>query len=152
MNNKELEQLFKLLENTDIYEFELEKPNSKVRIKRGHVPHEVSPGAAIPSKEEGLVGPKAAKEEAGKIVKESKNIKYLVSPMVGTFYRAPSPGSQPYVEKGDKVSKGQAMCIIEAMKLFNEIESDVRGKIIEILVENGKPVEYGEKLFAIDIS
>ena len=151
MNNKELEQLFKLLENTDIYEFELEKPNSKVRIKRGHVPHEVSSSAAIPSKEEGLVEPKAAKKEGGDII-QSKNIKYLVSPMVGTFYRAPSPGSQPYVEKGDKVSKAQVMCIIEAMKLFNEIESDVSGKIIEILVENGKPVEYGEKLFAIDIS
>ena len=151
MNNKELEQLFKLLENTDIYEFELEKPNSKVRIKRGHVPHEVSTTAAVSTKEGILVEPGAAKKAGEKII-EGKNIKYLVSPMVGTFYRAPSPSSQSYVEKGDIVSKSQVMCIIEAMKLFNEIESDVGGKIVEILVENGKPVEYGEKLFAIDVS
>ncbi len=82
---------------------------------------------------------------------EKLNLKYIVSPMVGTFYRAPSPESQVYIEKNDNIKKGHVMCIIEAMKLFNEIESDVSGRVVEILVENGSSVEYGEKLFAIEV-
>ncbi len=149
MNNKELEQLFKLLADTDIFEFELEKPNSKVRIKRGHQAHSV-PEPLIYAQEPAAREPAPAKNDADK--EKNKNIKYLVSPMVGTFYRAPSPESQPYVAKGDVVNKGQVLCIIEAMKLFNEIESDVTGTIVDILIESGQPVEYGEKLFAIEVS
>ena len=83
---------------------------------------------------------------------EDKNIHYITSPMVGTFYRAPSPTSPPFVDIGDAVKKGQTLCIVEAMKLMNEIESDVSGVVVDILVENGKPVEYGQKLFAIKVS
>ncbi|HQM75384.1 MAG TPA: acetyl-CoA carboxylase biotin carboxyl carrier protein, partial [Candidatus Saccharicenans sp.] len=80
---------------------------------------------------------------------EDKSLHYITSPMVGTFYRAPSPTSAPFVEIGDTVKKGQTLCIIEAMKLMNEIESDVSGVVTDILVENGKPVEYGQRLFVI---
>ncbi|MGB9612932.1 MAG: acetyl-CoA carboxylase biotin carboxyl carrier protein, partial [Candidatus Margulisiibacteriota bacterium] len=75
----------------------------------------------------------------------------ITSPMVGTFYRAPSPDASPFVEVGDEVEPGKVVCIIEAMKLFNEIEAEVKGKVVKILVENGKPVEYGQKLFLIKI-
>ncbi|MEO1961117.1 MAG: acetyl-CoA carboxylase biotin carboxyl carrier protein, partial [Paracoccus sp. (in: a-proteobacteria)] len=74
----------------------------------------------------------------------------IKSPLVGTFYRAPAPGAPPFVEEGDIVSPGQVLCIIEALKVMNEIESDVRGKVVKILVENGQPVEYGQPLFLID--
>jgi acetyl-CoA carboxylase biotin carboxyl carrier protein len=148
MNNKELEQLFKILSETDINTFELEKANFKIKIKRGKV------HAEVPVTQIQTQIPVAAPQvvEGKSEAPAKKNIKYIVSPMVGTFYRAPSPEAQPYIEKGDKITKDQVMCIIEAMKLFNEIESDVSGAVVEILVENGQPVEYGEKLFAIDIS
>jgi oxaloacetate decarboxylase alpha subunit len=153
MNNKELEQLFKLLAETDIHTFELDKTNFKVKIKRGHV----QPGApvtSIPAYQAEFTHPQAVKEVEGEKVKKekNKNIKYISSPMVGTFYRSPSPDAKPYIEKGDKVDKSQVMCIIEAMKLFNEIESDVSGVVVEMFIENGQPVEFGEKLFAIDVS
>jgi len=83
--------------------------------------------------------------------KESEDNYYQIrSPMVGTFYRSPSPGAEPYVKEGDIVKKGQVLCIIEAMKVMNEIESDVTGRIVKVLVENGKPVEYNQPLFLVD--
>lgn len=152
MNNKELEQLFKLLSETDINSFELEKTNFKIKIKRGKVQSEQQtvtmplypqmPGTLPQVTGDDTSAP--ATEE-----KEEKGIKYIVSPMVGTYYSAASPDSKPYIVKGDKVEKDQVLCIIEAMKLFNEIESDVSGVLVDILVENGHPVEYGERLFAI---
>ncbi len=84
--------------------------------------------------------------------KKAENIKIITSPMVGTFYRAPSPEAPPFVELGSIVKSSQTMCIIEAMKLLNEVESDFNGKVISILVENGQPVEYGEPLFHIEVS
>ncbi len=94
------------------------------------------------------------KEEVIKETKEEKkeNIHIIKSPLVGTFYRAPSPGAEPFVKEGDFVKKGQVLCIIEAMKVMNEIESDVDGIVERILVENGKPVEYGQELFIIRLS
>lgn len=80
---------------------------------------------------------------------EEEGLVAITSPMVGTFYRAPSPEAPPFVEVGDEVEPGKVVCIIEAMKLFNEIEAEVKGKVVKILVENGKPVEYGQKLFLI---
>ncbi len=80
-----------------------------------------------------------------------RNAHPIISPMVGTFYRAPAPNADPFVEIGDVVKKGQTLCIIEAMKLMNEIESDADGVVTAIYVENGKPVEYGQKLFAIQV-
>jgi len=94
------------------------------------------------------------KEEVIKEIKEEKkeNIHIIKSPLVGTFYRAPSPGAEPFIKEGDFVKKGQVLCIIEAMKVMNEIESDVDGVVERILVENGKPVEYGQELFIIRLN
>ncbi len=83
-------------------------------------------------------------------VSEEEKLHVIKSPLVGTFYRSPSPGAPPFVEVGDLVSPGQVLCIIEALKVMNEIESDVRGKVIKVLVENGQTVEYGQPLFLID--
>ena len=150
MNNKDLEKLFEMLSETDIYEFELEKPNSIVKIKRGPVPQQVSVAQlpAHPLSAPAPVAAPATPEEP----EDKRNLKYIVSEMVGIFYRASSPDSQPYIEKGDKVTKGQVMCMIEAMKTFSEISSDISGTVVEVLLENGKPVEFGEKLFAIEVS
>jgi acetyl-CoA carboxylase biotin carboxyl carrier protein len=82
---------------------------------------------------------------------EDPNIHYVTSPIVGSFYRAANPTAQPFVSTGDFVKPGQTLCIIEAMKLMNEIESDIAGEIVKVLVENGQPVEYGERLFAVRI-
>lgn len=144
MENEDLKELIGLLKDTDITELQVEKEGIKIKIKRekffGHLemPHPV------------VVERKAAKEEPA-IVPESESRLYTVSsPIVGTFYRAPAPDAAPFVETGARVKKGQVLCVIEAMKLMNEIESEVDGVISRILVENGHPVEYGEPLFLID--
>ncbi|MEO0198483.1 MAG: acetyl-CoA carboxylase biotin carboxyl carrier protein [candidate division WOR-3 bacterium] len=91
-----------------------------------------------------------AQPSSEEIKAEEKDYHKIVSPMVGTFYRSPSPGAEPFVKEGDLVKKGQVVCIIEAMKVMNEIESDVTGRIVKVLVENGKPVEYNQPLFLVD--
>ena len=158
MNQKELKELIEFLIDKDISEFELERGDVKVRIKRGtdahpapviqHIPvsttavpavHSTAtttpsiPGSPPPS------APPAAEEE----------LHIVKSPIVGTFYESPSPGSPPFVKVGDTVEAGQVLCIIEAMKLMNEIESDFSGEIVKRLVNNSQPVEYGQALFAI---
>jgi len=155
MNQKELKELIDFLIEKDISEFELERGDVKVRIKRGtnaHAPvvshsapavsypaaaaHSVPPVVSVPVPAE----PSAAPDEGLHMVK---------SPIVGTFYESPAPGSVPFVNAGDRVAEGQVLCIIEAMKLMNEIESDAAGEIVRRLVSNGQPVEYGQPLFAI---
>jgi acetyl-CoA carboxylase biotin carboxyl carrier protein len=157
MNQKELKELIDFLIEKDISEFELERGDVKVRIKRGGAEaapvivhaapmamapapvqsiHAVAPAASVPT----AAAPPAAVEEELHMVK---------SPIVGTFYESPAPGSLPFVKPGDQVAAGQVLCIIEAMKLMNEIESDASGEIVKLLVSNGQPVEYGQPLFAI---
>lgn len=156
MNLKELKELIEMLKNTDISELEIERSGVKVRLRKGGdvtfhpaMPRmEYPPSAiiapAIPEREQQPATPeKAAAEAAANQVK-------VTSPIVGTFYRASSPDKAPYVEVGDVVKKGQVLCIIEAMKLMNEIESEASGKIVKIFVENGQPVEYGQPLFLIE--
>ncbi|MBI1911880.1 MAG: acetyl-CoA carboxylase biotin carboxyl carrier protein [Deltaproteobacteria bacterium] len=151
MDIKDIKAIYKFLRETDIVEFELEGENGKIRLKRGNasVIREVTPvvefadSAAQPPRE-------VKKEEAEKAKPE--NIKIVTSPMVGTFYRSPSPEAAAFVEMGSIVKSGQTMCIIEAMKLMNEVESEFNGKVVSILVENGQPVEYGEPLFHIEVS
>ena len=155
MNQKELKELIEFLIEKDIAEFELERGDVKVRIKRGALvttnsaaptiaPHNLTVTPASPSTAgaTGLAPPKvpAAEEEGLHVVK---------SPIVGTFYESPSPGSPPFVKSGDAVEAGQVLCIIEAMKLMNEIEADVSGEVVKRLVNNGQPVEYGQPLFSI---
>ncbi|HZR33387.1 MAG TPA: acetyl-CoA carboxylase biotin carboxyl carrier protein [Terriglobales bacterium] len=154
MNQKELKELIEFLIEKDIAEFELERGDVKVRVKRGVIAAASAPEtryAAVPQ------APAAAPAEvhssnaagAAAVPTADEGVHNITSPIVGTFYESPSPGSAPFVKPGDSVEPGMVLCIIEAMKLMNEIESDVAGELVKILVQNGQPVEYGQPLFAI---
>ncbi len=143
-------EIIEKIKGTKIEEVEFETPEGKIRVKQYVGPKEVvsAPAPQVIELKEEIKTPVG---EAN-IELEASGKKYHVikSPLVGTFYRAPSPGAPPFVEEGDIVSKGQVLCIIEALKVMNEIESDVNGKVVKILVENGQPVEYGQELFYIE--
>ena len=148
MDIKTLKQVVKLLKENDLQEIEIEDDESRIVVKSGGGQYEAAlPQPVIstqPVSSESVGTPKAAETKA-----ESK-YHVITSPMVGTFYNSPSPDSPPYAEVGQTVNKGQALCIVEAMKLMNEIEADIKGKIVSFLVETGQPVEYGEPLIEID--
>jgi acetyl-CoA carboxylase biotin carboxyl carrier protein len=149
MEHEDLKELIALLKDTDITELQVEKEGVKVKIKRekyfGHLemPHPVVVDRR-PVREE------AAAEQPAPAGPDTSGLHTVSSPIVGTFYRSPSPESGPFVEVGARVKKGQVLCIIEAMKLMNEIDSEVDGVVVRVLVDNGHPVEYGEPLFLID--
>jgi acetyl-CoA carboxylase biotin carboxyl carrier protein len=160
MNQKELKELIEFLIEKDIAEFELERGDVKVRIKRGSEPvasttpdarfftvHPAPPPAAEFGTSPATATAPSAVPEKGPAPEEGLHI--VRSPIVGTFYESPSPGSPPFVKPGDIVEAGQILCIVEAMKLMNEIESDVAGEIVKKLVANNAPIEYGQELFAI---
>jgi len=149
MDIKDIKNIYKFLRETDIVEFELEGPDGKVRMKRGnaYAVRESLPFEAQESRE----APREVKKEEPAPAK-ADNIKVVTSPMVGTFYRSPSPEAASFIEVGSVVKPAQTLCIIEAMKLMNEVESEFGGKVVAILVENGQPVEYGEPLFHIEVS
>ncbi|HZR27405.1 MAG TPA: acetyl-CoA carboxylase biotin carboxyl carrier protein [Terriglobales bacterium] len=160
MNHKELKELIEFLVEKDIAEFELERGDVKVRVKRGNETVIVAPetrGAPVPVASSAVVMPTgitavptAMPTQAGaKERTEESGLHIVKSPIVGTFYESPSPGSPPFVRPGDEVEAGSVLCIVEAMKLMNEIESDVAGHLVKQLVTNGQPVEYGQPLFAI---
>jgi len=140
-NLEKIKELLKSLENTSLEEVEIETEGLKIKakFKREITVQTVKPA---PVREEEVEVPQ--EEELG------ENYYVVESPMVGTFYRAPSPGAEPFVKEGDYVEKGQVLCIIEALKVMNEIESEVSGVVKKILVENGQPVEYGQPLFYIE--
>jgi acetyl-CoA carboxylase biotin carboxyl carrier protein len=147
---REIKEILDLLKDTDVEEIELQRNNLKIRIKkRGAAPAWISHSPAPPQPElpagKALVAPLPPKEPDA-----TGNALIIKSPMVGTFYRAPLPGAEPFVKEGDVVEKGKTLCIIEAMKLMNEIESEVSGRIHSILVENAQPVEYGQSLFLVE--
>jgi acetyl-CoA carboxylase biotin carboxyl carrier protein len=152
---EEITKLVSFLEEKNLTQFELEVEGFKIKITRGvgSAPQAAVSGvqtpASQPSAQFGPSSTHSAPADFARIPESSNNLHYLTSPMVGTFYRAPDPASPPYVEMGEEVKKSQTLCIIEAMKLMNEIESEVDGVIQEIFVENGKPVEYGQRLFSI---
>ena len=161
MNQKELKELIDFLIEKDISEFELERGDVKVRIKRGGetvapVITHAMPMAAMPmmapnpqaSHAPAMAAPPSATASAPSAAAEEE-LHTVKSPIVGTFYEAPGPGALPFVKAGDQVAAGQVLCIIEAMKLMNEIEADASGEIVKVLVNNGQPVEYGQPLFAI---
>lgn len=155
MDIKDIKSIYKFLKETDIVEFEIEDSNGKLKLKRGNVNQAVSAPVAMQSGMTQTVpaeGEKPAVQEKKEEEKKAENIKIVTSPMVGTFYRSPSPEAPAFVDLGSLVKSGQALCIIEAMKLMNEVESEFSGKVISILVENGQPVEYGEPLFHIEVS
>jgi len=144
MELDEIKQLMELLKNTDITELQIERDGAKLKIKRERF---MSSFEIAPPPKQAV--PAEVKEEV-KAVEEAQRLVTITSPIVGIFHRAPSPEAPPFVEAGSTVKTGQVLCIIEAMKLMNEIESDVDGVVSKILVENGQPVEYGEPLFLIE--
>ena len=147
-----LEQLVVLVEASGVHELELEVGETRVRIVKPPLPQVVqaAPAAiAPPPAPAGAVEESAPKTEADPGSSGSETIE-VNAPMVGTFYRAPSPNAPPYTRRGERVSVGDTLCIIEAMKLMNELEAEVAGTVVEICLENGAPVEYGQALFRID--
>jgi len=151
MNQKELRDLIEFLIEKDITEFELERGDVKVRIRRGGEAAPAVPAAAyVPAAPAtGAPGAPPVAPATGAAPVEEAGLHSVKSPIVGTFYESPSPGSPPFVKVGDAVEAGQVLCIIEAMKLMNEIESDVAGEVVKRLASNGQPVEYGQALFVI---
>jgi acetyl-CoA carboxylase biotin carboxyl carrier protein len=156
MDIKNLKALIKLITDTDITEFEMETDGEKLVIRRGAAPQEAAPAAvpafvapppaaAAPTAQPAVTAPAAPAEAAAE-----EGLETIVSPIVGTFYRAPSPDSDPYVEIGSEVAKGQVLCIVEAMKLMNEIEAEFKCRIVKILKENAQPVEFGDPLFLVE--
>jgi len=158
MNQKELKELIEFLIEKDIAEFELERGDVKVRIKRGADARLAAPpetrfvqvaAPAAPPPVEYAAAPPAPPQAPAKAETEESGLHEVKSPIVGTFYESPSPGAPPFVRTGDVVQEGQVLCIIEAMKLMNEIEADVSGEIVKRLVNNAQPVEYGQPLFLV---
>ena len=150
MNLKEIKELINLMNENDVVELEIEREGTRIRIRKS-ASGKFETIAEEPGIPQVLQAIKPA-SEAGSVKKEKeeKNLIPVKAPMVGTFYRAPSPDSKPYVEIGQTIEVGQVICIIEAMKLMNEIKSEVHGKIVEIIAENSSPVEYGQDLFMVE--
>jgi len=153
INLDEIRELIKLLRESNVNEFELQQADYRIRIKHGTVVETETvsaparPGAPGNGQEPATTTSEAASAEAATRAEET--VHEVHSPMVGTFYRSSSPGGAPFVEVGDTVHKGQVICIIEAMKIMNEIESDVDGEVKKIHIPNGQPVEFSEILFSI---
>ena len=150
MNLKELKELIELMNDNGLAELEIERDGMTIKLKKssetGNIQSVAYSIPAIPA----AAGRAAVEAPAAAPVPAVSNCKDVKSPMVGTFYRAPSPEAAPFVEIGQTVEVGQVVCIVEAMKLMNEIKSDVRGKVLEICVDNAEPVEFGQVLFRVD--
>ncbi|MFA4844842.1 MAG: acetyl-CoA carboxylase biotin carboxyl carrier protein [Candidatus Margulisiibacteriota bacterium] len=147
MDFEVLKKLIQLVKDEDISGVAVEEKGVKYEVRREKGGHTVS--APLPGPQSSAPGTPISQEPKAKEKSEEDGLVAITSPMVGTFYRSPSPESPAFVEAGDSVEPGKVVCIVEAMKLFNEIESEVRGKIVKVLVDNGKPVEYGQKLFLV---
>ena len=145
MELDEIRNLIELLQDSDITELQIEKEGSKLKIKREKFMSAYEPATLVNR-------PAAAPVEENTEAVEEQKLITINSPIVGIFFSAQSPESPPFVSVGSRVTKGQVLCIVEAMKLMNEIESDMDGTITKILIENGQPVEYGEPLFLVDPS
>ena len=160
MDFDEIARILEMMKEHELSEFELERDNFKLRIRKhggGHwvaaTPHPQPHGApAPPAAPDGPAASVAAASGAPSVLTsadEEMELAVVKSPIVGTFYRAAEPGAKPYAEVGDVVRKGQVLCIIEAMKLMNEINAEIDGEIVKVYVENGHAVQYSERLFAI---
>ncbi len=158
MNIKEVKDLIQEILQSDISSFELEHTGTRVKIKRGFSAKEEAPLATQPTQVSATlippvagpaVAPLLAPPVAGISEEKDENLHVITSPIVGTFYRTPAPGTEYFVKIGSLVEEGTILCIVEAMKLMNEIPSDIAGEVARIYVENGQPVEYGQKLFGI---
>ncbi|MBL7928400.1 MAG: acetyl-CoA carboxylase biotin carboxyl carrier protein [Bacteroidia bacterium] len=159
MNKKEIEELIKFVSKAGVSEVSIEQKDFKICIKNAQPSTVQTPAfapapvvmAPPPASVQAAVKEEPVKKEASGTIDESK-LHVIKSPMIGTFYRASSPDKPNFVNVGDEIKAGKTLCIIEAMKLFNEIESDVAGKIVKVLVDNATPVEYDQPLFLVDPS
>jgi acetyl-CoA carboxylase biotin carboxyl carrier protein len=157
MNLDDIRNILELVREHDLAEFELEQDGLKVRIRKAGGDLAVAAPATVvdPSAPAATASPSAipapASDPGADPQADTVDLAVIKSPIVGTFYRSSEPGAQSFVEVGDPVKKGQVLCIIEAMKLMNEIECDCDGEIAAVYVDNGKPVQFGERLFAIKV-
>jgi acetyl-CoA carboxylase biotin carboxyl carrier protein len=158
MTFDEIKQLLEIVREHELWEFELEREDFKIRIRRGGVPAITLPGiagsepviaATMPIAAATAAAPASSPASAHAETDNEVELAVVKSPIVGTFYRAAEPDAPPFVQVGDTVRKNQVLCIIEAMKLMNEITSEYEGEIVKVYVENGQAVQYGERLFAI---
>lgn len=151
MNLKEIKEMINLMNDNNLTELEVEREGGRIKLKKAS-PSETFPviGRPVEYRVESAPAVSRQAEESASNDAAGKNKKVIASPMVGTFYRAPSPEAAPFVEVGQIVEVGQVVCIVEAMKLMNEIKSEIRGKVVEVAVENAEPVEFGQTLFAVE--
>jgi acetyl-CoA carboxylase biotin carboxyl carrier protein len=157
MDLEEIKKILDLMRENDVTEFELEQDGVKVRLRKGagpqwnnHVPQ--APAMAYAPPPAAPAAPASAGDQSPApltVASEDMDLAIIKSPIVGTFYRAPEPDAKPYAEVGQMVKAGQVLCIIEAMKLMNEINAECDGEVVKVYVENGRAVHYGERLFAI---
>lgn len=154
MNEDKIKQLIKILEESDIGEIELSSWGRKIRVSKGGLN---SNGVAdsnvvrVVSEDKGSTSPAVEADRTSAEQPVDDNHIEIKSPMVGTYYAASDPNAEPFIKVGDRVKEGDVLCIVEAMKLMNEIESEYSGVIVKILIENSKPVQYNEPLFLIDV-
>ncbi len=157
VNFQELRELLSAIAQTDITEFKLKSDEFELTVKKGTVVSGMEMGATAPVSvvpppsvaNNSLTTPTVSSEVTAPSNGEKQKWLEITSPMVGTFYRAPAPDEPPFVEVGEHISSGQTVCIIEAMKLMNELEAEVSGQVVEILVQNGEPVEFGQVLMRV---
>ena len=158
MNLDDIKAILALVREHDLAEIELERDGLKVRIRKANPAVAITPPSApmvaAPGPASAAATPPAAVPPGGRPadIEDGVELAVIKSPIVGTFYRSPEPGARSFVEVGDAVKKGQVLCIIEAMKLMNEIECDCDGEIASVYVENGRPVQFGERLFAVKVA
>ncbi len=160
MDLKQIKQIIDLMKRSELSEFEFEEEGFKIKIKRGSggqpivtsAPQSAHPFPATTAEAAPSSARPAPAAAPGNSGGDEAGITYVKSPMVGTFYRSPSPENPSFVENGSKVEEKSVVCIIEAMKIMNEIQAETKGTIVEILVENGQPVEYGQRLFKVKLS
>jgi len=150
MNLKEIREMIGLMNENDLTEFELEKDGLRIKLKKRQnneferIVEKIPADASYRQPHEPQLEPSAAQAHEKRVE--------IKSPMVGTFYRAPAPDASPFVEIGSVIEPGQVICIIEAMKLMNEIKAEIKGKLVDVLVDNGEPVEFGQAFFVIEPS
>lgn len=155
---KDLEKIIKIVEKSEIAELEWEKNKERIRIRKDLGPVAPAqalysipaPSANLSSQNNNAAVHKSAESTAPSPVADNPRVKEVLSPFVGTFYASPAPGSPKYVDTGSRVKKGDVLCIIEAMKIMNEIEAEFPGKVVSVLVKDGQPVQYGQPLFTIE--
>ena len=154
MDAKELRELIEIISRSNFSRFELERDDFKLKLVKGDAVSVTTPASSVPIDVEAApappsvsASPEPAPTEPPEPTAADSGLVDFESPIVGTYYRAPTPGAAPFVESGDRVKKGQVVCIVEAMKLMNEIEAEIDAEIVDTVAVNGQPVEFGEVLF-----